>query len=98
MSCQHSVMQNYMFINVCSAVNTTSIRVLLLCSGSFCYLLKLWRSLKFDLNRMVECYLHWMNSAEGKYEDTSHVAQLWQQLGIILRDLEMFPEVSDAPL
>ena len=76
----------------CSAKFT--LYVFCCCSGSFCYLLKLWRSLKFDLNMMVESYLHWMNGAEGKYADTSHVAQLWQQLGVILRDLEMFPEVS----
>jgi len=56
--------------------------------------LKLWRSLNIDLPMMVECYLSWMNDAEGRYSDTSHVAQLWQQLGTILRDLEVFPEVS----
>ena len=64
------------------------------CSGSYCKLMSLWKSINIDKEDMIEEYLKYMSATEGEeHADTSHIAHLWQQLGVFLRTIQDYQRV-----
>jgi tetratricopeptide (TPR) repeat protein len=51
--------------------------------------MSLWKSINIDKDDMIEEYLKYMSATEGEeHADTSHIAHLWQQLGVFLRTIQ----------
>jgi hypothetical protein len=56
--------------------------------------MSLWKSINIDKDDMIEEYLKYMSATEGEeHADTSHIAHLWQQLGVFLRTIQDYQRV-----